>query len=225
MRLPQFYPILDTEPAAKRSVGVLDAAAQIVSAGAQILQFRHKGFWSRNVFETLQRVAELCRNAGVVFVVNDRADLAKLTGAGLHLGQDDLPPAAARGIVGTTTTIGFSTHNEAQMRAAAEEPVDYLALGPIFGTASKLNPDPTVGLEGLRKLRRLTARPLVAIGGITRENARAVLDAGADSVAVIGDLFPEDGNINRRVKEWLRATERTAPLLRDQGQTGREHES
>lgn len=206
LKLPSFYPILDTEAAARRNVDVLDAARQVVEGGAQILQFRHKGFWSRNVFETLQRVAELCRNAGVVFVVNDRADLAKLAGAALHLGQDDLPPSVARSIVGAETLIGFSTHNEAQLRAAVEEPADYLALGPIFGTASKDNPDPTVGLERLRTLRPLTTRPLVAIGGITCENARAVMDAGADSVGVIGDLFPNDGNIARRVKEWLAIT-------------------
>jgi thiamine-phosphate pyrophosphorylase len=224
MTVPPFYPILDTETAAKRGVALADAAAQMLEGGVQILQFRHKGFWSRDVFETLERVAELCRSAGVVFVVNDRADLAKLCCAGLHLGQDDLPPAAARRIVGTATMIGFSTHNEAQLRAAAQEPADYLALGPIFGTASKANPDPTVGLEGLRKLRALTARPLVAIGGITRENAGAVLKAGADSVAVIGDLFPEDGNIARRVKEWLEITGHIAPLLRARDQTGPAHE-
>jgi thiamine-phosphate pyrophosphorylase len=220
MVLPPFYPILDTETAARLKVDVADAAAWILEGGARILQFRHKEFWSRDVFETLQRVAELCRDAGVVFVVNDRADFAKLTGAGLHLGQDDLTPSIARRVVGAATMIGFSTHNEAQLRAAAEEPADYLALGPIFGTASKMNPDPTVGLEGLRRLRSittrpLTKRPLVAIGGITRENAGAVLEAGADSVAVIGDLFPEDGDIVRRVKEWLAVTERTALLLRD----------
>jgi thiamine-phosphate pyrophosphorylase len=215
MALPSFYPILDTDAAARRNVDAVKAAGQILEGGAQILQFRHKGFWSRGVFETLQRVAELCRDAGVVFVVNDRADFAKLVGAGLHLGQDDLPPSAARDVVGTATMIGFSTHNEAQLRAAAEEPADYLALGPIFGTASKANPDPSVGLEGLRKLRPLTKRPLVAIGGITRENAGLVLEAGADSVAVIGDLFPEDGDIRSRVKEWLAVTEHTAPPLRD----------
>jgi thiamine-phosphate pyrophosphorylase len=203
MTVPPFYPILDTDAASRRGVSVVDAAARMLEGGVQILQFRHKGFWSRGGFESLQRVAELCRGAGVPFVVNDRADLAKLAGAGLHLGQDDLPPPSARLIVGAATVIGFSTHNESQLRAAAEEPVDYLALGPIFGTVSKMNPDPTVGLEGLRKLRPLTTRRLVAIGGITRENAHAVLDAGADSVAVIRDLCPEDGNIGRRVKEWL----------------------
>jgi thiamine-phosphate pyrophosphorylase len=201
--LPRFYPILDTETAARRGVDVVAAAGMILEAGAQILQLRHKGFFSRDVFDSLERVAELCKSAGVTFVVNDRADLARLVGAALHLGQDDLPPGAARRIVGNETLVGYSTHNEAQLLAAAEEPADYLALGPIFGTVSKQNPDPQVGLEGLRRLRPLTARPLVAIGGITRENAREVLAAGADSVAVIGDLFPEDGDLRGRVEEWL----------------------
>jgi len=225
VRLPSFYPILDTETAARRSVDVIDAAAQILNGGAQILQFRHKGFWSRGIFKTLEQVAKLCRSAGVLFVVNDRADLARLVGGALHLGQDDLPPSAARRIIGAETILGYSTHNEAQLRAAAEEPADYLALGPIFGTASKTNPDPTVGLEGLRSLRPLTTRPLVAIGGITRENAHAVLEAGADSVAVIGDLFPEDGNIARRVREWITITAHIAPLLLAPDQTDPERET
>ena len=109
-----------------------------------------------------------------------------------------------RQVLGRDSCIGFSTHNEAQLRAAAGQPADYLAIGPIFGTSSKLNPDPQVGLAELRRLRPLTDRPLVAIGGITRANARSVIEAGADSVAVIGDLFPEDGNIRSRVEEWLR---------------------
>jgi thiamine-phosphate pyrophosphorylase len=201
--LPRFYPILDTETAARRGVDVVTAAAQILEAGAQILQLRHKGFFSRDVFETLERVALLCRQARVTFVVNDRADLARLVDAAVHVGQDDLTPSVVRRIVGSETLVGFSTHNEAQLRAAEAEPADYLALGPIFGTVSKQNPDPQVGLEGLRRLRPLTVRPLVAIGGIARENAREVLAAGADSVAVIGGLFPEDGDLRRRVKEWL----------------------
>ena len=145
----------------------------------------------------------MCHACRVPLVVNDRADMARLVDAGLHLGQDDLPPSAARGILGTAM-LGFSTHNQAQLRAAANQPADYLALGPIFGTVSKQNPDPVVGLEGLRQGRPLTLRPLVAIGGITRENARAVLHAGADSVAVIGDLFPADGDIAARIGEWAR---------------------
>jgi thiamine-phosphate pyrophosphorylase len=203
MRLRLFYPILDTDTAARRGIPLVAAAAGILEAGAGILQLRHKGFFSRELFQQAREIAALCREGDVAFVINDRPDLARLLGAGLHVGQDDLSPTDARLILEQDSFVGFSTHNEAQIRAAASEPADYLALGPIFGTSSKSNPDPTVGLEGLRRLRPLTTRPLVAIGGLTRENARSVLDAGADSVAVIGDLFPEDGNIRARVEEWL----------------------
>ncbi len=204
--LPSFYPILDPEIAARHGVDPIAAAEQILEGGATILQFRHKGFFSREVFAQLERVAELCRQAHVLFVVNDRADLAALTGAALHLGQDDLTPTAARKIVGAKTLIGFSTHNESQLRAAAAEPANYLALGPIFGTASKQNPDPIVGLDELRRLRPLTDRPLVAIGGITRANAQSVLAAGANSVAIIGDLFAENGKVRARTEEWVSLT-------------------
>jgi thiamine-phosphate pyrophosphorylase len=207
--LPKFYPILDTEIAARHGVDPVTAAAQILEGGAKILQFRHKGFFSREVFAQLERVAKLCCEAHARFVVNDRADLAVLTGAALHLGQDDLLPSAARKVVGAETLIGFSTHNERQLRAGAAEPADYLALGPIFGTVSKHNPDPVVGIDELRRLRALTERPLVAIGGITRANAPAVLAAGADSVAIIGDLFAEQGNIRAHTQEWVALTRDT----------------
>ncbi|MDP9115466.1 MAG: thiamine phosphate synthase [Acidobacteriota bacterium] len=203
--LPRFYPILDPEVAARHGFDPVGAAEQIIEGGAKILQFRHKGIFSREVFAQLERVAELCRDAGVLFVVNDRADLAAITGAALHLGQDDLTPSAARKLVGAEALIGFSTHNEGQLRAAAGEPADYLALGPIFGTSSKVNPDPTVGLDELRRLRPLTERPLVAIGGISRGNVQAVLDAGADSVAVIGDLFA-GGGVRMCTEEWVSFT-------------------
>jgi thiamine-phosphate pyrophosphorylase len=204
MRLSPFYPILDTEIAARRDVRPVAAAALILEAGAGILQFRHKAFFSQEIFEQAREIAKLCREAGAQFVINDRADIAKLLGAAVHLGQDDLSPSDARRVLGNDLSIGLSTHNEAQLRAAADQPADYLALGPIFGTSSKLNPDPVVGLDELSRLRPLTDRPLVAIGGITRANARTVMEAGADSVAVIGDLFPEDGKIRARVEEWLR---------------------
>ncbi len=207
--LPKFYPILDTEIAARHGVDPVTAAAQILEGGAKILQFRHKGFFSRDVFAQLERVAELCREADAMFVVNDRADLATLTGAALHLGQDDLPPSAARKVVGAATLIGFSTHNERQLRAAAAEPADYLALGPIFGTGSKHNPDPVVGIDELRRLRALTKRPLVAIGGITRANAQAVLAAGADAVAIIGDLFAGPAHLRAQTQEWVALTRDT----------------
>jgi len=203
MQLRSFYPILDTETVARRGIDPVAAAAQILEGGAQVLQFRHKGFFSRDVFDQAREIAVLCRGADALFVVNDRADVARLLDAGLHLGQDDLSPAEARRILGEGAVIGLSTHNEPQLRAAEDEPADYLAIGPIFGTSSKLKHDPVVGVGELRRLRGLTNRHLVAIGGITRANARSVMEAGADSLAVIGDLFPEDGDIRSRVEEWI----------------------
>jgi thiamine-phosphate pyrophosphorylase len=204
--IPAFYPILDTAVAARHGMGTVDAARELLRCDVRILQIRHKGFLSREVLDAIERVAAMCRAAGVLFVVNDRADIARLTGSALHLGQDDLPPAAARKITGPNLLVGFSTHNEMQLRAAASEPVDYLAIGPIFGTATKENPDPVVGLDELRRLRPLTDLPLVAIGGITRARAGEVLAAGADSIAVIGDLFSRDCALRARAEEWLAAT-------------------
>ena len=195
MKLPAFYPILDAD-----RIPAIPAAEALLGAGARILQFRHKSFFSRSAFQDASRIAELCRSAGALFVVNDRTDIAMLLNAGLHLGQDDLSPADARRILPTPTIIGFSTHNEDQLRAADLEPVDYLAIGPIFATGSKQNPDPVVGLDRLRALRTLTSKPLVAIGGITRELAPKVFEAGADSIAVIGDLFPD---VRARAEEWI----------------------
>jgi thiamine-phosphate pyrophosphorylase len=140
----------------------------------------------------------------VEFVVNDRADVARLLDAGLHLGQDDLPVAAARRVTGARTRIGFSTHNEAQLRNAPAE-ADYFAIGPVFATGSKANADPVVGLEKLREYRRLSAKPVVAIGGITLDNAGHVIDAGADSVAVIGGLYPDPltpARLRERIQAW-----------------------
>jgi thiamine-phosphate pyrophosphorylase len=190
MTLPPFYPIVSS----------FASAEILIEAGAQILQYRNKDFFSRAAFEEAARITELCRNAGALFVVNDRADIAKLLDAALHLGQDDLAPSDARKILPAPNIIGFSTHNEHQLRAGDAEPVDYLAIGPIFATASKQNPDPVVGLDRLRTLRSLTRKPLVAIGGITRELAPQVFAAGADSVAVISDLFPDT---RARAREWI----------------------
>jgi thiamine-phosphate pyrophosphorylase len=190
VKLPAFYPIIST----------VAAAEAVLDAGARILQYRNKSFFSRQAFEDASRIAELCRQAGALFVVNDRADVAMLLGAAVHLGQDDLAPADARRIMPQSSIIGFSTHNERQLRAGDLEAVDYLAIGPIFATGSKQNPDPVIGVDRLRALRPLTQKPLVAIGGITRELAPKVFQAGADSVAVIGDLFPD---VSARAKEWI----------------------
>ena len=205
MQLPAFYPIVDTGAALARGLDPVEVAAEVLDGGARILQFRHKAFLSRQMFTWLEQIAGLARQAGAMLVVNDRADLAKLFGAALHVGQDDLPPSVARRVVGPKGVVGYSTHNEAQLRAAMQEPADYVALGPIFGTATKENPDATVGLPELRRLRPLAAsRPLAAIGGITRANALEVRAAGADSVAIVADLFPDDGNIRARAAEWVK---------------------
>jgi len=150
-------------------------------------------------------VARLCREAGATLVVNDRADFALLLEAGLHLGQDDLPPRDARRLMGRDATVGFSSHNVTQLCAAGGEPVDYVALGPVFATASKLNPDPVTGIEEIRRCRSLIEKPLVAIGGITLENAVDVLRAGADSVAVIAGLLPDRAtahSLRERMEQW-----------------------
>ena len=182
------------------------AAEAILEAGARILQFRHKGFFSRDVFIEAEKVAMICRDAGALFVMNDRADIAMLLDAAIHLGQHDLPPADARRIIPPGRVIGFSTHNADQLLAGDREPVDYLAIGPIFATASKLNPDPVVGIERLRDLRPLARKPLVAIGGITLETASSVFEAGADSVAIISGLYRQPltkASLRARAEEWL----------------------
>jgi thiamine-phosphate pyrophosphorylase len=205
MRLPRVYPILDTESLDRRAIALETAAAAFLEGGAGILQIRHKRHWSRGFFETARTVARLSREAGAALVVNDRADFAMLLEAGLHVGQDDLPPRDARRLMGPDASIGFSSHNVNQLCAAGGEPVDYVALGPVFSTASKLNPDPVTGVEEIRRCRSLIEKPLVAIGGITQENALDVLRAGADSVAVIAGLLPDPAtahSLRERMEQW-----------------------
>jgi thiamine-phosphate pyrophosphorylase len=205
MKLPRIYPILDTEALERRGVSATTAGAAFLEGGAGILQFRHKGYWSRAVFESAKDIAVLSREAGALFLVNDRADFAMLLDAGLHVGQDDLPPREARKLIGREPILGFSSHNVKQLCEAGGEPVDYVALGPVFGTASKANPDPVVGVEEVRRCRALLGKPLVAIGGITLENAAGVLEAGADSLAIIAGLLPESSSpraLRERMEQW-----------------------
>jgi len=205
MKLPRVYPILDSQTLEARGLGLASTAAAFLEGGAEILQIRHKGHWGREIFEAAWEIARLCREAGALLIVDDRADFAMLLEAGLHVGQDDLAPQDARRLMGPAALIGFSSHNVDQLLAAAAEPVDYVALGPVFPTASKRNPDPVVGIEELRRCRRLIAKPLVAIGGITPANAADVLRAGADSLAVIAGLLPEAAtaqSLRRRMEEW-----------------------
>jgi len=214
--LPPLYPILDTALLARLGMPVEAAAEAMLAAGVRLLQLRHKGHFSRAAFLAAERIAELCRQAGAAFIVNDRADVACLLGAGLHIGQDDLPPGEARRLLGAQPVLGLSTHNSAQLAAALSEPVDYVAFGPIFPTATKENPDPVVGLDLLPALAEQShraGRPLVAIGGITRARAREVLAAGADSVAVISDLLADplsSASLRARIEEWLQLLNQTA---------------
>jgi thiamine-phosphate pyrophosphorylase len=185
---PFAYPIVDTGALRGRDPAfVVDTLAR---AGARLIQLRVKGLPDRAWLAMARSALAAARASGALLVVNDRADIARIAGAdGLHVGQDDLTGTDARGVVGPGVLLGVSTHHLGQLAAAAEEPVDYVAIGPVFPTRTKDNPDPVVGLEMVRRARAATARPLVAIGGITRANARAVVEAGADGVAVISDLL------------------------------------
>jgi thiamine-phosphate pyrophosphorylase len=204
-KLPRFYPILDSAALERRGCPVMLAAEALVASGARIMQYRHKDEWTQSHFDTARQLAALCHEAGVLFVLNDRADFARLLGAALHIGQNDLPPVAARRVI-SDEVMGFSTHNRLQLTRGDEEPVEYLSLGPIFSTSSKERPDPVVGVEGVRELRELTKKPLAAIGGITMLNAGDVLEAGADSVAIISGLMPEKcdkKSLRRLAEEWI----------------------
>jgi thiamine-phosphate pyrophosphorylase len=166
-------------------------AEELVAGGCTLLQYRNK---SGNARQMLDQARELKQRLGstVKLIMNDRVDLALVAEFdGVHVGQDDLLPESVRGIIGPARWLGVSTHNPEQLAEADKTSADYLAIGPVFATSSKEQPDPVVGLEGVRRARELTRKPLVAIGGITRANAASVIEAGADSVAVISDLLRE----------------------------------
>jgi len=200
MLVPRLYPILDADcfPDAN---AMFAAAEELAAAGCTLMQYRNK---SRNARQMLDHARELKRRVGgrVKLIMNDRADLCLAADFdGVHVGQDDLSADSVRRIIGPNRWLGVSTHNPEQLAEADKTSADYLAIGPVFATSSKANPDPIVGLEGLRRARELTRKPLVAIGGITRENARSVIDAGADSVAVISDLLRDP---RKSAEEFLR---------------------
>jgi thiamine-phosphate pyrophosphorylase len=200
--IPVLYAIIDTGYAGQP----VDAAATLLGAGVRLLQYRHKGAFERVHWEHCCRIAEISRQAGATFIVNDRVDIALMCGAaGVHLGQTDLPPDAARQLMGPEKIIGYSTHNQAQAREADALPVDYVAIGPVFVTHTKENPEAVVGLMGVTAVRRLVSKPLVAIGGITRQNAASVLAAGAHSVAVVRDLLasPDSAAMAAAVRDFL----------------------
>ena len=190
LQLPPLYAIMD-KAFFSSSGELLAFAGELVAGGCKLLQYRNK---SGNARVMLEQARELKKNLGdcVELIMNDRADLCLAAGFdGVHVGQEDLSPEAVRGIIGPDRWLGVSTHNPEQLSEADLTTADYLAIGPVFATSSKERPDPVIGLEGVRRARQLTRKPLVAIGGITRVNAASVVEAGADSVAVISDLLRE----------------------------------
>jgi thiamine-phosphate pyrophosphorylase len=207
IKLPALYAIID-KGCLRRTVSVVEFAEGLIRGGVTLLQYRNK---LGNALEILSDVRELKRvvnksASGVRLIVNDRADICVAAGAdGVHLGQDDLPVDGARA-VGKGFVVGVSTHNLEQVEAANRTSADYIAIGPIFATSSKANPDPVVGLDGLNAARKLTQKPLVAIGGITRADCQNVIKAGADSVAVISDLLREPENSAQEFVQLLTET-------------------
>jgi thiamine-phosphate pyrophosphorylase len=198
--LPRLYAILDASLFPDDAT-LLAAAQELAAGGVTLLQYRNK---SGNARQMLEQARELKRLFGgsVKLIMNDRADLCLAAEfEGVHVGQDDLSPEGARKVIGPHLWLGVSTHNPQQVTKADKTSADYIAIGPVFATSSKANPDPVVGLDGVRQARALTRKPLVAIGGITRENCRSVIDAGADSVAVISDLVTAP---RKSAEEFLR---------------------
>lgn len=187
---PPLYAILDPAVVAASSHSTIAIAGEFAAAGVGLMQLRDKQATPRKLCQDARELADVLAPLQVRFILNDRPDIAAICGAaGVHVGRDDLPVEAARHICAAPLWVGVSTHNLEQLRAAARTSADYIAVGPIFPTSSKANPDPVVGLDFLRAARRETRKPLVAIGGITVESAGDVYRAGADSVAVIRDLL------------------------------------
>jgi thiamine-phosphate pyrophosphorylase len=210
--LPRLYVILD---AALLTIPETECAHQLLDAGVRLLQYRNKAASSRELLESSQRLSGALIPRDVTFVVNDRADVAALAGAsGVHVGQEDLSVEDARAVVGPDKLVGISTHNRAQFEQAAATSADYIAVGPIFSTFTKMNPDPVVGTEFICQVRPLTDKPIVAIGGITLEKAAEVVRAGANSVAVISDIVraPNPGARARQFIEILEAANHAASV-------------
>jgi thiamine-phosphate pyrophosphorylase len=202
--LPRLYVILD---AALITSPERDCALSLAEAGVRLLQYRDKSAPARKLLETSRELATVLSPRGVTFFVNDRPDVAVLAGAsGVHVGQEDLDVEQARSVLGPDKMVGVSTHNLEQFERAAMSSADYIAVGPIYSTSSKANPDPVVGVDFIREVRGLTQKPIVAIGGISLERALAVIEAGADSVAVISGILsaPDPGE---RARQYIKALE------------------
>ncbi len=208
--LPRLYVILD---AALLTVPESECGQELVGAGVRLLQYRNKKASARELFEGAKRLSSLLIPQGATFVVNDRADVAWAAGAsGVHVGQEDLEAGAARLVMGAGRLLGVSTHTLEQFEQAAASSADYIAVGPVFATSTKANPDPVVGIELIRRVRLSTDKPIVAIGGITLERAGEVIQAGADSVAVVSDILlaPSPGKRARSYIDLLSAAKQAA---------------
>jgi thiamine-phosphate pyrophosphorylase len=228
MIVAPLYVIVDAETLERRGIFVAAFVRELRDAGVRLVQYRDKVGGPQEVLRTAAEIAAVFAGVEATLILNDRADLAVLAGwNGVHVGQGDLLPEDAKAVAlcaiphpsqkregwgtriggatgdGLRGLVGVSTHTEEQVRLADEGVADYVAVGPVFATSSKLNAEPVVGLEGVRRARELTAKPLVAIGGITLQNVRSVVDAGADSVAVIGGLFVEGRTVGEVVRDFL----------------------
>ena len=202
LNLPKIYPITDSR---LTMLSHAEQVGRLVKGGAKFIQLRDKLAAPKDFYESAKAALEIARTRNVKIIINDRVDIAlALKADGVHLGQDDLPPARARRILGEKAIIGFSTHTLEQTIRAIKLPINYLAIGPVFATRTKENPDEIVGIEMVRQAREIAGDfPLVAIGGITSENFQSVLDAGADSVAVISDLLSDADKIEEKMKIFL----------------------
>jgi thiamine-phosphate pyrophosphorylase len=210
--IPCLTAILDADLAARAGWPILDLAAAYLRGGARFLQLRAKSMAGDRFLATAAALVLLARRHGASVVINDRADLARLSGAdGVHVGQEDLSPSAARGLIGDAAIVGLSTHTAEQVHRAVREPVSYVAVGPVFGTSTKATGFDPIGLDMVTAsalVARSRGLPLVAIGGITLENAQSVLDAGAASVAVISDLVAA-GDPETRVRAYIERLSRS----------------
>jgi thiamine-phosphate pyrophosphorylase len=201
-KLPKIYPVTDTRLS---GLSHAEQVARLIDGGATLIQLRDKHGAPRDLLQQAEAALRVARRSNTQIIINDRVDIAMaLDAGGVHLGQSDLPAKIARRLLKPGSIVGVSTHNLAQVEIAARLPLDYVAFGPIFDTETKADHDPVVGLDGLRLARRLLGdRPLVAIGGITGENCRDVIRAGADSVALIATLLSDPAKISAIMRRLL----------------------
>jgi len=201
---PRLYPIVDAGVLAARGVEISRFVTELRLAEVRLLQYRNKKGVPQEVLRGAALIREVMTDSGCRLIMNDRADFAVLAGFdGVHVGQGDLLPEDARRVAGAERWVGISTHTDEQVTVAEASCADYVAIGPVFATGTKADAEPVVGLDGVRRAKALTKKPIVAIGGITRVNARSVIDAGADSVAVISGLFVDGESVENVARDFL----------------------